>query len=554
MKRKLKQMLAFILMLAVALPVAVFANPMDAVPRQEVSGEYFVPLRAVADAHGVTLERDGEAGTVTLTFSETDVWTFNLLELVDALNGFIESGRTWIPLEYAEMIFDRVPQMPIPELETLTFTINEEARDIVLADFEYLIDFILDNTPWGSLLNRALGIDLAELAGLYIEVIEAMEELTFYFLAEFMDLVRMQIPLREGDDARTQAANYLFALLGMDMAAHLMGIGHLGPRTLDIYTAQLTSFVRAYHQADPDEYNEYLAFFYNAFTHPSAVWFYGEVDVDLDADDAVLPAVPDNVQTVVVVPGEVAYLRINSFMVDMEYDDAKILPFLQEVSDFDHLIVDIRGNWGGLMAYPLQVVMRRLINEPQEVSSREFFSGGDVAVAMMDIMLQTILESQDAADELGYQQVLDAAIVPIGEFLAANDMPYFNASDLAQLDYVITARSVITPCEDAVGFNGTVWLLVDGSSASASAMLAELALYTGFATVVGENTSRIMGSSHVYIALPVTGIIWRADIGYQTDAYGRSLEFYGITPNIRNFDGMDALETVLALIATQAAE
>jgi len=58
-----------------------------------------------------------------------------------------------------------------------------------------------------------------------------------------------------------------------------------------------------------------------------------------------------------------------------------------------------------------------------------------------------------------------------------------------------------------------------------------------------------MGSSHIYIALPNTGIIWRIDIGYRTDAMGCSLEVYGIAPQVQNFEGMDALETVLELIA-----
>jgi hypothetical protein len=164
----------------------------------------------------------------------------------------------------------------------------------------------------------------------------------------------------------------------------------------------------------------------------------------------------------------------------------------------------------------------------------------------MNALMKTAL--QQMGEEVGFSEVIHVEIVTAEEFIAGQALPYLNESDLARLDYVIVSRSMIIPCDDAVGFNGRVWLLVDGQSASMSASMAEMALYTGFATVVGENTSHIMGSTHTYIALPNTGIVWRTDIGYKTDTYGRSLEVYGIAPDIRSFDGMDALDTVMALI------
>ena len=245
-------------------------------------------------------------------------------------------------------------------------------------------------------------------------------------------------------------------------------------------------------------------------------------------------------------PYEVAFLRINSFLANPLYDDDVILPFLQEVQDFDHLILDVRGNLGGLAMYFNEFILRRLISAPVEIGTREFFSGGDLAFGLMDATLQTMLYMESVVD---WSSLVSAEIMPIGDFLAEYDMPYFNAGDLARLDYVMLSRMEITPAYDSINFGGKVWLLVDGMSMSASVLAAETMIYTGIATVVGENTSGVMGSAHVYIALPNTGIIWRIDVGYRTDAYGRSLEVYGIAPQIRNFEDMDALETVLALIA-----
>jgi hypothetical protein len=325
-------------------------------------------------------------------------------------------------------------------------------------------------------------------------------------------------------------------------SSDLMGIGHLMPRTLDVYTAQYTSFMRNhYENLDNADERAFALLAQGAFIHPSALWFYGEIEVDMDEDSLSFPRLENNVQTAVLVPDEVALLRIHSFYTEPEYDDVYILPFLQEVSGFDHLIIDIRGNGGGLMSYPIRLLLERLINEPMYADEYEFFTGGEAVTALMEAVMKSAL----LLDSVPYAEIL-----PSVDFIAEREMDLFDENDLERLVYVIVSRSIISPADDAVGFEGQIWLLVDGGSASASALFTMIAMETDLAIVVGENTSHIMGSTHMYIALPNTGIIWRTDLGYRTDAYGRSLEVYGIAPNIRNFEDMDALETVLEIIFT----
>ena len=141
---------------------------------------------------------------------------------------------------------------------------------------------------------------------------------------------------------------------------------------------------------------------------------------------------------------------------------------------------------------------------------------------------------------------IEYEILPARDYIARANMPHFNAADLAYLQYVVVDSGYFVPAEDSIGFEGKIWLLVDRNSASASNLAAAMAINTGFATVVGENTSGVMGPVMSYIVLPNTGIIWRMDIGYFTDDYGRSLEVYGITPQIHT--QMDALAIVLMAI------
>ena len=56
-----------------------------------------------------------------------------------------------------------------------------------------------------------------------------------------------------------------------------------------------------------------------------------------------------------------------------------------------------------------------------------------------------------------------------------------------------------------------------------------------------------MGGPRIYVTLPNSGILFVIDVFYVTDAHGRPLEA-GTIPHYFNRDGMDALETVLALI------
>jgi len=526
------------------IPLSAAANEIDALHRIERNGTAYVPMRYAALAFGWEVEWVREGRDMIFTCPAGRVMVFALHEMLEAEIGFMAEGRFWVPMNYALRLFSPNPPRVVPDSRGVYWlTLTEEARDIVLADFDYLVDFIMLNTPWDSVVQRSLshGMRLGRVSLMVRDIIVNRRPIDItvegdYFWDWFI--------MHPGDDAHTLAANYLYALLVYYYAPMFSGVGHLGVRTLGRYTTQLISFSQWYDNLmGYNTYDYWLSGILDVFNHPRARWFYGEVEITVDENP--MPVIYDNVETESLVPGEIALLRINSFFSNTNYDDEIILPFLQQVSDYDNLIIDLRGNGGGLGGYFTQLVFRRLINAPVEVGSFQFFSGGPVAVAAMNADLQTALRRMDE-DE--YSGILYAYITNADAFICERGFTYFNADDLRRLSYVMVSRSVITPTEDAVGFGGDIWLLVDGGSASASAMAVELAQYTGFATVVGENTSHVMGSAHTYIVLPRTGIVWRTDIGYKTDNYGRSLEVYGLAPDIRNFPRMDALETVLSII------
>ncbi|MCL2168387.1 MAG: hypothetical protein FWB74_00005, partial [Defluviitaleaceae bacterium] len=73
---------------------------------------------------------------------------------------------------------------------------------------------------------------------------------------------------------------------------------------------------------------------------------------------------------------------------------------------------------------------------------------------------------------------------------------------------------------------------------------------TGFATLVGETSGGYFGGYRANIHLPNSGVVLTFDVVYLTDSRGQAFE-EGTRPHYFNLEGMDALETVLALIQTQ---
>ena len=109
----------------------------------------------------------------------------------------------------------------------------------------------------------------------------------------------------------------------------------------------------------------------------------------------------------------------------------------------------------------------------------------------------------------------------------------------------------IEPFDSAIPFGGQIWLLVDESVTSEAQFAAHYAKNIGFATLVGETTGGVFGNisgQRQVFALPRTGIIVQYDNAISVCYVTRIPIELGVEPHIFNRDGMDALETVLALI------
>jgi len=536
------------LMLALVMAVISFAQPVAAMATAEQAQQdfEFIPIRAFFESfegevdwndadRSIHIAVDGGSIVIFVDTSEAYV---NGLAVNLPTPIILDQGTAFMYAGDMEILIEIFLMTLLDGSDFLTFYLTEEARDIALYDFDFVVNAILENSAWESVLNRRLGINFQEYTAMLRYQIYNMVPFTLPIPTALLEemlggsIYETVFPIRGSDDPRDIAADFLSYFLLVEMGIMFEGIGHLMPRELVMFEMQYSGMRMAYHHGEINrELDPNNTMRHDIFTHPDVVWFYGEIDVDLYADMMdVIPDVPGNIVAEIIVPGEVAYLGIRSFVANWDYDNLITIPFFEEIQDFDHLILDLRGNGGGFSVYFPYNIFNRLISEPTVVNMHEFFSAGDIAVESMNALMQTM---QNIMQEDVYaEELFSVEILPARDFISQQGMTAFNQQDLARLEYVMITSELIAPNPDGIIFNGKVWLLVDGGSASASSFATLMLMNTGIATVVGENTSGVMGSHHTYVILPNIGMLFRIDIGYKTDALGNSLEAYGIAPHV----------------------
>ena len=252
-------------------------------------------------------------------------------------------------------------------------------------------------------------------------------------------------------------------------------------------------------------------------------------------------------ETKIIEYDRIAYINFSTFLShyaqlpDSHVRD-ELFEFIYKVKYYEHLILDIRGNTGGSPRLALDAFIAPNLQKP---FSREYLG------FFMDTPLFRLhLNHFRLIPNIGF--FIPHHRTHIAEdFVSVNALPYMNQDDLQGFDGVIELSHLIYPNNTNYAFAGQIWLLVDAQVFSGAEMFAHSAKITGVMTLVGETTGGSLGGDGYLIAsvaLPNTGVHLTFDMLYITDAYGRALEEFRTVPHHFNRPGMDALQTVLALI------
>ena len=421
---------------------------------------------------------------------------------------------------------------------------NNLTNQDFLYDFNYLVNVLEENWPFFNLSISANGVDVHELAD-NMRVI--LNDPGINNALDFLDALRV---------------NFLWPI---NQLGHLRAI-----IDYDTYftTAQSIEYWKRFLNFDPEGTT------YEAFLRTETTLFYELLrdtgGITLHHDDFLETPDPRPViETAIIKEGEIAHLTVNRMINSnadyglrtrsrnarlgtppplMGHYEEIIYNFYLDVANYNHLIIDIRGNPGGLHSHFDIFVASVLVDDLVFLPAYVFYLDG--------------IHSRQARSTLNFSRSLIGytfQFIPRNEVRLPPSLPYFDDSiDFLQAfesAYELAPnsgwRGVTASSQPWLAFNGKAWLIVDEHTASAAEAVTAMFKYNNIATVVGETTRGLFGTlfdaGNAMVSLPHTGILIRFDVAYFTDTQGRPLNA-GITPHYFNRPGMDALETVIAMI------
>ena len=467
--------------------------------------------------------------------------------------------------------------------------------DELLYDFDYMIQFMEDTFPLFGVTYRRLGVDIRALAESTREMIENYPDSMSHIAAE-KGIDIQELPVMD---------DYVFwSIVQNEFFSHIAPVGNAAMldfrereelRAFYVIPAMVTSLDRMQQLLMAfDGYGNVVPFHEIETTGEGLPLFQHNRDV-FDASDTVTfyrhqqevfetlaeenPELfnfifrqeiltddePLELFSTERFDGNIAYISVNSFLAHNFRDYSwRIDRFFMDIQEYDHLIIDIRENTGGRMDFWRMLIMFTLWNQREQ----EF-----PAVHMYSFFNDTPRAYELALAQLGTERFAARFVpqsdrpVPIGEILEQYDLPMLNSDDLRSLGYGVRQNASVGLLNQnnfhftqermwiprpIFPFEGRIWLLTSEQNVSAAAHFAYHAKYIEFATLVGEPPGGGMTSTVMtHFNLPNTGIMVRWDIDYVTDSEGRSLEEFTVQPHYSNRPGMDALETVLAMIEEQ---
>ena len=255
---------------------------------------------------------------------------------------------------------------------------------------------------------------------------------------------------------------------------------------------------------------------------------------------------PPPFATEIIQEGHIASITISS-MLDISPNLNTINHFFREIRDFEHLILDLRSNFGGEIHDFLEFIVRPTLSVPIYAPKAFIFfmEGPYIRSRLGDYLFIPTMSS-------GYLTIIEPER-PASDILEMFSLPGFNHNDVERLHYGALAsripRQLRPRNPDFIGpdFDGKIWILTDRFMFSGAQLAAWYSKETGFDTLVGDITGGGIGGPRTMSLMPNTGILFQFDIFYITDSFGRPLEA-GTIPHHFNLPGLDALETVLILI------
>ncbi|MDU5249439.1 MAG: S41 family peptidase [Clostridium perfringens] len=248
-----------------------------------------------------------------------------------------------------------------------------------------------------------------------------------------------------------------------------------------------------------------------------------------------------NASTKDIVEGKIGYIYIPQMIsyYNMGNDIELIDEYLNNIKEYQALIIDIRGNGGGDSYYWISYLVPKLIDKVYENTNYSFWKDGEI--------INNYLKKSKVKYSTGFGEVKDLDTTKLVNLPVEvkEDFKYYSKNTME-----------ISPSEDSIKFKGNIYMLVDKLVYSSSEAFASFAKQTGFATLIGERTGGDgIGSDPLLHMLPNSGYIFRFSKDMGTTADGTSNEEFKTEPDYEiqyagktgNFENDYCIKKVLEL-------
>lgn len=361
-----------------------------------------------------------------------------------------------------------------------------------IEDFEYLFTVLKENYPYFEMNKRVYGVDWLNNRTSYIQRLEETDnDLKFYIVLNSI----------------------------------VNDLNHSHSRVFDdnLYSYALST----YKSVEAEPWVEILEYPVVQSRYNNLIQANDEVSTPepyIDPENYILEKWPD-IST--------AYIKIKSFNhLNIESDWEEIEPFINDLDNFNSLIIDIRGNTGGDSHYWSEYLLPALIDKPTEFSQYFCFRGGDYSETFIDFTFQYQYNEMKMIDEEFYNTL----------GLDTPDEVKINFSYYIKNTHVIEPNSVN-------GYKGNIYLLVDKYNISSSASFVQYVKDTGIAYIIGEPTSgESSGFDSLLVGLPNSGYVVQFPAVMVLSSNGSNIAEFPTYPDLQ-INGREALDQAMELIS-----
>ena len=241
----------------------------------------------------------------------------------------------------------------------------------------------------------------------------------------------------------------------------------------------------------------------------------------------------ENLHTLLLPEEGAAYLKVDSFLADYDPDYQKeaqaIRDFYNAAGDCTDLIIDLTDNSGGNEGYWQDLLAAPLTDVPLSCTNYALLADSENNRPYID----NVFAPSD--------------LHPISEL---PDLPRLERQGLEAATHFVESTLRVEPAAERAAFHGRVWLLVGPMVYSASESFSVFCQATGFAALVGTQTSGdgIGALNPILMRLPNSGILLQFTMMYGLNPDGSSSEEAGTAPDILSPAGEPALVTALRAI------